>query len=209
MLAVTAEQRAALEAGLVRRRVFIEVDGRDPDTGAPDPVNFWDDVGTIAYDARTYYGSGNIIQVATLAARGDLTIPALEVTISDIQLEGIELARARGVDQAPIRVFLGLFNPESRAILEPRFRYFKGLIDDMTINTPAVGAAGSIVFQCMSTSRALTAQRRETRSDASCRARQPADAFYAYTGVQREKPLYFGRTDPTPAPAKSPRGRRL
>ena len=78
-------------------------------------------------------------------------------------------------------------------ILPPLFRFFRGKIDDCEIKLSEDGGTATIVLTCESVSRDLTVQRTDTRSDASCKVRFPADDFYQYTGVQRDKPLPFGR----------------
>jgi hypothetical protein len=196
MLALTTEQQEALAKRHVMRRLFIWCEAKDPDTGDPAPAGFWDDVGDIEYFGRTYHGSGNIAQVATLAATGDLTIPGLSITLSGIASEAAALVRGETVGQAPISVKIGIFDVDTHTLIEPLVPFFDGKVDDIRITTPEAGGTSTIELVCESTSRALTIKRTDTRSDASCRALHPNDAFYSYTGVQRDKPLYFGRVAP-------------
>ncbi len=205
MLALAPAQQAALQARLVMRRIFIWCEARDFDSGLPDPAGFWDDAGDIEHAGRVYHGSGSVIKVSSLGAKGDLTIPSLTITLSGIDLGTNELARGRALAQAPISVHIGLFNPTSRALLPPLFPYFVGFIDDAPIETPAAGGPSAIVLTCRSASRALTRTNNLTRSHASEIERDPSDHFYAYTGLQLGRPLYFGRRAPTDAAAQ---GRR-
>lgn len=196
MLALTTEQREALEKRHVMRRLFNWCEAKDTDTGDPAPAGFWDDVGDIEYFGRTYHGSGNLVQVATLAATGDLTIPGLSIAMSGIASEAAALVRGETVGQAPISVKIGIFDVDTHTLIEPLLPFFDGKVDDVKITTPETGGASTIELICESTSRALTIERTDTRSDASCRALHSADAFYSDAGVQRDKPLYFGRTAP-------------
>jgi len=196
MLPLTTAQREALEKRHVKRRLFIWCEAKDPDTGDPDPVGFWDDVGPIEHGSRTYHGSGNIVQVATLSARGDLTIPGLTITISGIQAAALALVRGEMVEQAPITVKIGIYDTDDHTLIEPLLPFFDGKVDDVRITTPEAGGESTIELICESTSRALTVKRTSTRTDASCRARHPADAFYAYSGTVLETPVYFGRKAP-------------
>lgn len=192
MLALTSEQQEALAQRVVMRRDFIWCVARDPDTGDPVPVGFWNDIGTVEIAGRTYVGSGPIIQIGTLSAKGDASIPGLTVTLSGLKAEVAALIRGEVVGQAPIEVLLGIFDVESRLIIPPLIPRFSGFIDDIDINTDPGGAA-TVVLTCESTSRALTRKSTVTRSDASSRPRDPNDGFYKYTGAQRTKPLFFGR----------------
>jgi hypothetical protein len=195
MLALTTEQRDALESRHIIRRVFIWCESKD-ENGDPDPAGFWDDVGAVELSGRTYHGSGNLIQIGAVAARGDMTIAGITLSMSGIAVETAALVRASVIGQAPISVHIGLFDPETREIILPLLPHFSGYVDDVNINTPEAGGSSEIDIICESTSRALTKRRTESRSDANCRQRFPTDEFYAYTGLQREKPVYFGRNAP-------------
>lgn len=196
MLSLTGLQQAALAQRRIKRRVFIYCEAKDPITGLPAPAGFWDDVGVVDLSGKTYYGSGNIVSVSTMSGRGDLTIPGLTITVSGIAPEAAVLVRGESIGQAPITVSLGLFDVETHTIIPPLLPFFVGRVDDVEIETPEKGGVSNIRLICESTSRALTIQRTDTRSEASCKAVHPNDGFYNYTGAQREKPLYFGREAP-------------
>lgn len=190
---LTVDQRAAAAARIVKRRLFIWCEAFDLDTGDPDPLGLWDDVGVVEYLGRTYYGSGTVAKVSSVAARGDLTIPGITITLSGIAIETVDLVKARGVQQAPISVKIGIWNWQTQQLLPPLRRFFTGKVDDVKINTPEGGGASTIDFICESTSRMLTVSRTDTRSSASARLRHADDAIYDFSGAQRDKPLYFGR----------------
>lgn len=193
MLSLTTDQRTALAQRIVMRRIFIWCEARDPDTGDPDPVGFWDDVGDVEIDAQVYHGSGSLIQISSLSAKGDLTIPAIEIVLSGIDIDANVLARARSIEQAPIRIYIGLFNPATHAIITPLFPYFTGFIDNCVIKT---GDESSIALVCESSSRALTRVSQLTRSAASEQERDANDLFYSYTSAAASAPVYFGQSAP-------------
>lgn len=199
MLALTTEQRAALEGRAVMRRTFIWCEARDPDTGLPAPAGFWDDIGDVELDGRVYHGSGGVIAVSSLSAGGDLTIPGLSITLSGIDTTVNLLVRGKSIGQAPVSVRIGMFDVASHVLIPPLFPLFIGYIDDCTISTPEAGGNGEIVFTCESTSRALTRRATGTRSDATQKQRDPTDGLYLYAGAQRHKPLYFGKKEPVAA----------
>jgi hypothetical protein len=192
MLNLTSDQQTALQQRSVMRRFFIWCDAVDLD-GSPDPAGFWDDVGTIDLDARTYYGSGALIQISSLSAKSDMSIPGLVVTLSGILLEANDIVRARRLGQCPIEVSMGIFDPSDHALIGPLIPRFVGKIDDIEITTPQAGGKNTITMTCESSSRALTIKRTETRSQASLSQRLSNDGFYNYTAGQAVKTLYFGR----------------
>ncbi|MBN8959326.1 MAG: hypothetical protein J0H17_22670 [Rhizobiales bacterium] len=198
MLALSTEQRAALAGRAVMRRIFIWCDARDPVTGDPAPAGFWNDAHPVTLGSRTYHASGSIITVSSLGAKGDMTIPGLQVTLSGIDSAANNLVRGESVGQAPIEVHLGIFDVATKTIIGDLVPFFIGFVDDVDIQTPEAGGNSTITLTCESTSRALTKKGTATRSPGFSHARDAADDFYNYTAAQRTKPLYFGRKDPKP-----------
>lgn len=199
MLALSVDQQTALAQRAVMRRFFIWFDARNIITGDPEPVGFWDDVGDIEHSGRVYHGSGSVIQVSTLSAKGDMSIPGLQLTLSGIDPNSIALVRGESIAQVPVEVLLGIFDVGNHALVGSLFTYFTGFVDDCDIRTPEGGGTSTIIFTCESTSRALTIKRTATRSQACAQERDPTDTFYNDTAAQRDKPLYFGRKAPVEA----------
>jgi hypothetical protein len=196
MLSLTSAQIAALQSRMVKRRTFIWIQALDFDGTTPANVGFWDDLGQITVSGRLYYGSGNLIQVNTLSAKSDMTIPNIQVSFSAIQTESVSLIRGYMLAQRPIEVSLGVYDIATDAILPPLIRRFVGRIDSVEISTPEVGGNSAVMMTCESTSRALTIKRTETRSPASLAQRSAYDDFYKFTSGQTEQSIYFGRTRP-------------
>jgi hypothetical protein len=199
MLALTSAQSDALRGRAVMRRNFIWVEARNPTSGGPDPVGFWNDVGTVEHSGRIYHGSGNVISISTMNLKGDLTIPGLTISLSGIAPEVAALVRGEVIAQAPVEVLLGIFDVAAKAVIAPLIKRFDGFVDDVTIRTPEAGGPSTIELICESSARALTIKRTGTRSQSTQHERNPQDDFYMHTGEQREKPLYFGRKAPTDA----------
>lgn len=196
MLSLTGAQAAALQSRQVKRRTFVWCDALDLDGVTPAPAGFWDDLGAVTIGGRVYHGSGNLIQVDTLSAKSDMTIPNIKVVISAIQTEAVALIRGHMLAQRPIEVLLGIYDVASDAVLSPLIRRFVGKVDAVEVQTPESGGTSSIALTCESTSRALTIERTETRSPSSLAQRDPADTFYQFTSGQTEQALYFGRARP-------------
>lgn len=198
MLALSSEQFDALQRDSVKRRVFIWCDALDLE-GEPDPAGFWDDVGDVEVDGRVYHGSGSLIQIGQLSGVSSFSIPGLSIEISGVSAEAVNLIRGNIVAQRPLEVYIGIYDTETNTIIEPLIRRFKGVVDDIEIVT---GDEARILLTCESSARALTISRTTTRSNASCKDRYSTDRFYEYTGVQREKPVYFGRGETEAQPAR-------
>lgn len=192
MLSLTAAQIAALGQPHIVRSVFVWCDVLALNGTTSDPMGFWDGAGNVTLSSRLYYGSGNIAQVGSLRAVGDMTIPGFTLTLSPLETEAEAFVRGRVIAQRPIDVDIGIFNVETRELIDSTFTFFRGIIDRAEILTNP-GGESSISISCESISRALTVRRHETRSHASEVQRDEDDEFYSYTAVQR-KPLPFGKT---------------
>lgn len=186
----------ALAQRHLKRRLFIWCEARNATTGDPEPVGFWDDIGNVEVNGRTYFGSGHVVKVDKIAAKSSLTIPSLTITFSGLAPEAIAVVRENAISQAPIEVLLGIFDVDTGALLDTLYLLFKGFVDSVTVETPEAGGLSNIIFTCESISRALTIKSTETRSPSSQEERDPDDRFYEYTGSQRERTLYFGGRDP-------------
>lgn len=184
---LTVNQIAALASGRVMRRMFIYFSAHS--------VGFWDDIGDVELNGRIYHGSGSVIQIGSVAAKGDMTIPGIQIILSGVDTTSVGLVRGEEIAQTPVEVSVGIFNPSTHAVIDSLVPIFTGFVDNCEIETPASGGDSSITFTCESTSRALTAARTSTRSHATEIERDPTDTFYLDTGAQR-KPVYFGRKAP-------------
>lgn len=194
MLNLTTAQQEALARRSVMRRIFVWCDALDL-AGNPDPAGFWDDVGNVVVDGRTYHGSGTVISIGTLSAESVLSIPGLQIKASGLELSSNQLVRAHKLAQRPITVSAGIFDVASHNLIPPLIPRFVGVVDDVEIPTE-VGGKSMIILTCESASRALTIKRTETRSKSTLSQRNPADRFYDYTAGQKEQSIYFGRKGP-------------
>lgn len=205
MIALTGPQQAALALGHVQRRIFVWCNALTSG-GAPDPVGFWNDVGTVVHGGRTYHGSGSLVQVQALASSSDMSIPGLRVVLSGLPPEVAVLVRGSIVGQRPIEVLVGIFDVANHALIGGLVPRFIGVVDDVEITTPAAGGDATVSLTCESTSRALTISRTGTRSNSTQHERDATDDFYQYTSLIRERRVLFGRAESRPTkPAQGTR----
>lgn len=191
-MSLTSEQFAALQARTVVRRFFVWVEAETFE-GAPAPIGYWDDVGVVEVQGRTYYGSGSLISIGDLSGDVSGSVLALALRVSGISDEVALGIRGYRIDQVPITVRLGLFDPSTRALVGGLIPHFAGRIDKCQITT-APGSDAVIEITAESASRDLTRASTEVRSAASQQRRKSGDDFYLYAGALKNKPIYFGRT---------------
>lgn len=192
MPVLTSAQETLLAQRHVMRRIFLEVDAVDPDTGAADPGYFWDDVVPITVGAKTYHGVGTLGDVVTVEGKSDLSITPVILTLSGISTDVANLIRGRIKGQEPMRLYFGIFDPADKQIETPLILMFQGYIDDVPITTPKTGELSTISITCESVARELTIRSTETRSNESQRKRMSTDKFFSFTGNVREREVPFG-----------------
>lgn len=193
MPALSGAQQTALEQRAVMRRIFVEIDALNADTGAAEPARFWDDVGTKVVDGKTFYGSGTLGEVATIAAASNLSITPLVMTLSGISPE-VELAvRGTIVAQRPARLWFGIYDPATpQALIGSLLKMSEVYADDIDIKTPESGGLGLVTLTCESADRELTIRSTDTRSHDSQRARKSTDNLFIYTDAVTTQSLWFG-----------------
>lgn len=196
MPTLTSDQLDALQKRNIMRRMFVYVDALDPDTGDPSPAGFWDDLGTVTVDGKDYTGSGNVMEIASISAKSDLSIAPMVVTLSGIASAAAHLVRGETVGQRPISLAIGIFDVDTRQVIGSLVPMFNGYIDDVEIKTPQHSNTSQIVLTCESVARELTIKSTDTRSHESQMIRKSGDLFFKYTEGVREQVLYFGRKEP-------------
>lgn len=192
MPTLTAAQTTLLAQRNVMRRIFLEVDAVDPDTGLADPGYFWDDVFPLTIGAKTYQGIGHLGEVISVEGKSDLSITPVVLSLSGISAEVASLIRGRVKGQEPMRLYFGIFNPDTKAISDALILMFQGYIDDVQITTPKTGELSTISITCESVARELTIRSFDTRSHESQRKRKSTDQFFIFTGNIREREIPFG-----------------
>jgi hypothetical protein len=212
VLALPPEQLAAIQKRQTVLRRFLWCEARDPITGAPAPAGFWNGTGTVTVSGRDYHGSGTLARIESQPSRSDFTIPGLQITLSGISVDVTDMVRGKSVGQAPITVYLGIFDTDTRALIGNLIPRFVGRIDDVEIKDPQPNGTCDIVFTLESDSRALTISRPDKRVQEDQLARaadtnEPdiADDFYLWASSAREARIYFGLPTPRTAKHKSPK----
>lgn len=201
MRALDAAALAALKSRAVCLRDFLWIVARDRDTGAPVAAGFWSDLGTVSAQVlnpetggpefRTFEGGGNLIEISAIPLVANLTVQNVTVTAS--QLSNInDLVRAYDLKQARVEIYRGLFTPATLNQLAPAFPRFVGFVDEVEINTPAEGDAGSITLTCVSNSQEMGRSNPATRSDGYMQQRSAGDTFRRHAATVGTWELKWG-----------------
>lgn len=176
----------AKRQGIVVRNLFW-IKAKNRITGADETLGIWsgEDVQTFTVEGETrvYYGGGSFINFGELIQEAGLNIRKLVANVSPLSVEMQTVLREYEPKFAPVQVHLAFFDPETMTLLTAPFRVFKGWIDTMTINTPAVGDTASSAINMVSNARILTRLLPTKRSNENQKRRQADDTFFEYVAL--------------------------
>lgn len=200
---------AAIAKGTVIAREFVWLTVKDRDTGDPHTRGFWTGTANITADvvdgltglsvSRAFLGGGLLISVGAVPLVADISVRSVDVTLSQIADETQELVREYDARLAPLQIYRGYLDTDTRSLVAaPRAR-FVGFVDEMAIATPAEGGEGGITLTCVSVTRELTRASTAVRSHEDLIARHPGDLFRRDANVVGKWDLAWGRTRDTAA----------
>ncbi|MDR5655367.1 hypothetical protein [Ruixingdingia sedimenti] len=168
----------------IHAHALVWVAARNRETGLSETIGFWtgDDHRdfVVAGSTRTYYGAGAALGVDPIRRGTGLQVRTQRLSLSGIAPEVQLAVRGYDVRHAVIEIHRAVFDPLTLALVAPPHRLFKGYIDKLRFQTGAKGEASSVDLDVASGARALATPLSRKRSDASLRARMPADAFRQY-----------------------------
>jgi hypothetical protein len=95
---------------------------------------------------------------------------------------------------APIQIHRGLFDPETRQLVDPALCRFDGFINNAPIRTPKSGSEGSVDAECVSYARMLTRVSGELFSDEVLKKRS-GDRFGQYLDVSGDWRIWWGQEE--------------
>ena len=202
MRAIDSAELTAIAARTVVARDFLWVTAKDRTTGADASYGFWNDVRTVAAsvvdgrtgstESRTFIGVGMALVIGSIPLTSDITIRNVDIELPQIDDFTQLLVRGYDVRGAPMQIYRGYRDPDTRALVAAAKPRFVGYVDGAPIVTPKEGGEGSITLHCVSTTRELTRISSESRSRESQLARAAGDLFYADTGVVGDWDIAWG-----------------
>lgn len=193
----------ALQQRRLVARDFIWFVVRDRVTGAPVYDGYWSDAGTLSADVidpdtgatstRTWGGAGSLISISDIALVSSITVQTVSVRLSQVADRVNDLIRNYDCKQGRVEIYRGLFNPDTRELVDPATPRFVGFIDHIEVKTPKENDEGGVELTCTSHTQEMTRSNPDTRSDSSQRLRDPADNFLQDVAVVGEWNHFWGR----------------
>ena len=210
---VSSANQTALAARTLMARDFLWIIARDRGTGAAYPDGMWSDVGSIsapvlnpdtgASDTRTFYGAGALVQISDIPSVANLTVQNVTITLSQVDAHVANLVRTYDVKQCRVEIYRGLFDPNTRLLVDPAICRFVGFIDTVVIKTPTENSDGSVTLNCVSNTQEMTRSNPDTRSNASQVLRSSTDTFFSDTPTVGNWVHFWGQTSDTVATVPS------
>lgn len=204
MREISAENYAALKAGVIAPRDFIWFEVRRRDNGQTVTDGYWsDDHATTAHVVdpdtggsvlRPFAAGGGLIEISPITMVSNLQVQTVTVKFSQAAARLNDLVRTYNIKQGRIVVWRGLYSPTTRVLVAPAFLRFVGYIDKAPIRTPRENdtAGGDVTITCVSDSQELLRANPDTASDASQRLREPTDNFLADTVAVKDWQVSWG-----------------
>lgn len=203
MRAFSSSLQSALLARQIVFRDFLWIVARNRETGAPVPAGLWSDVGAVAApvinpvnqqpEMRHFEGAGALVSISDIPAVSNLTVQNVTVTMSQLHDRVEQLLRLYDVKRAPVQIFSGYCDPDTRKLIEPAFCRFIGFVDKVEFRTPTENEDGAAVLTCVSHTQELTRANPDTRSHDSQELRAPTDGFYKDTASVGEWNIDWGQ----------------
>lgn len=181
--------------GDVVARYLVWFQARNRSTGAEEASGLWTGIDattfTVDGENRTYFGAGSILGIDALEAGVGLDVRMLTIQLTDLAPEVAQLVRGYDARLAPVAIHLVLLNHDTRQLIAPPMRRFRGWVDLEEVKD---GEDDSQVTLTMaSDARRLTRPAPLYRSDAAMRQRASTDRFREYTDIGGRIPIWWGR----------------
>lgn len=202
-LPISASNQSALASKSIKARDFLWIVAKDRDTGDPQTVGFWSDVGNVSLavidpdtgssSTRDWYGSGGLISISYIPRIVGIQVQRVTIKLSQINSLVEQAVRLYECKQAPVQVFRGMFNLSTNQLVAPALCRFVGFIDEIDIRTPKEGEVGSVSLTVASHTQELNRSNPDTRSDASQKLRSSTDNFFADAAVAGDWDIMWGK----------------
>jgi hypothetical protein len=212
MRSLPADVLSALAEGRLVARDFFSITVRDRATGDPVEDHYWSDVGSItcdvidpntgAEDERTFTGAVTLISISDIPLVSNISVQVVTVSLSQVADRINTLVRTYDAKQAPVEIFRGLFDPDTREMVAPAECRFAGFVDKIEIRTPSENEEGGVDLICASHTQEMTRYNPDTRSDASQRRRSATDNFFQDAASVGDWEFFWGKRGRGKIPAR-------
>ncbi|CAI0912359.1 hypothetical protein KGP17_17620 [Serratia sp. JSRIV001] len=119
-------EQQLMSAGFLFNLVDIQLSGGGE-------VNLTDGFHDVDYDSKTYLASGDFLDLTSAAEEKEINNKAMNVNISNVRPEYIEMIRAKKFSRASVTVRIAFMNPNTGEVALT-YPVFTGTVDSVNIN---------------------------------------------------------------------------
>lgn len=210
MKSFLAPNAAAIIGTVIMPRDFIAISVKDRTTGAVVVERLWSetwditaqvrDVDTGGVAAFAFQGAAGLVKVDEIPMVSTLEVAEIVVSMAAYGVDIDRIFRLYDPTLAPIRIWRGFLNTETRRLVGAAEPLFIGNIDRIELPTGAEGSEATATMTCVSGSQEMTRYNPDLRTDVSQRRRHPTDNFFQDVNALREREFFWGRSKESAAP---------
>ena len=202
MITYSAAIEAAIQAGVVMPREFLEIGVKNRNTGAIVYERFWSDVGDLSADVTdpdtgtvqtyTFIGTYGLIEMDAIPRMANMTVPTVTISFAAVGADIDRLVRTYDARQARVRIWRGFLDTNTRRMIESAQPRFYGFVDQVELPTGTEDQEAVAKLICASHSQELTRFSTDTRSNASQIRRSATDDFFADASTIGNHVFFWG-----------------
>lgn len=189
---IAAPSQTALASPELVPVLFVELDF------ASGFIRFWGGVGPITWDGKTWTGGGQLLEVSQIDETQSVEATAAQITLSGVPSTLVSVAYSDFSQGRPVRIWLGLLDVTSGAVLADPVQIFAGRMD--TIGDQDSGDTATISVSAESNLADLDRLRVRYYTDQDQQRLFPADRSLRYMPSMQDRPVHWGQRHAIGAP---------
>jgi len=189
---IAAPTQAELAQAQLAPVIFVELDF------ASGFIRMWSGVGPISWNGNTWTGGGQLLEVSSIEETKAVEATAASITLSGVPSELVSIAYGDFSQGRPVRIWLGLLNVTTGAVLADPVQIFAGRMD--TIGDADSGDTATIQVSAESNLADLDRLRARFYTDQDQQRIFEGDRSLRYIPSMQDRPITWGTAGTGNAP---------
>lgn len=192
---IAAPTQAELASPQLSPILFVELDF------ASGFVRMWGGVGPIEWDGKTWTGGGELLEISQIEETRAVEATSAAITLSGVPPTLVSVAYSDFSQGRPVRIWLGVLNVTTGAVLADPVQIFAGRMD--TISDADSGDTATISVSAESNLADLERLRARYFTDQDQQRLFGGDRSLRYLPSMQDRPLTWGTSGSGTAPIAS------
>ncbi len=167
------------------------------------PIRMWTGIGAFVWGGKTFEGVGQFLGLSGVEETVQLAATGVTLSLSAIPSALVSLAYGQYVQGRPARVWLAFFSDAVELIADPVL-IFAGRMD--AVGDEDDGASATITVRAESNLADLKRINEQRLTDADHQRRFPGDKSLRFVKDLQNKPVIWGKPDPSPSTSRGSGG---